>query len=347
MFSAYAKIASQKYREVYGLDFEQFQVGQIFKHRPGVTVSQEDNKNEALSTTNFAQLHYDGNYGASTEWKQCLVVSTVTIKRVIGMTWKTFFKKLRIERFNSIAMLHPVFSGDTIYSESEILEIIISDSPDTGKILVETRGFNQSNILITKIQYVIAVYRQGKHPYYQSLAIENLEDRFSAYKNANNTLMEQSGLFFEDFNQGEIYEHFPSRKFYADESINNDLLALEWNPKYVNSNYYKQYFGLPLNPINEMSALTIVTTATTRTFGKVVANLEWKNIELKREVFPDEEFFTESEIIAKKESKSRPTQGILTVTTRAFDSSKSIVVSFERVLLVYRNNAPTYLNSNY
>ena len=69
-FSNYLKIGDNRYRENFGLSFDEFAVGQKFKHRPGVTLSQQDNKDEALATMNNAQLHYDACYAAKTEWQQ-------------------------------------------------------------------------------------------------------------------------------------------------------------------------------------------------------------------------------------------------------------------------------------
>src|SRR3989338_10523848 len=120
-FKSYVKIGENHYREHFGLDFEQFEIGQLFHHRPGVTVTQQDNKEEALDTINNAQLHYDAHYASQTEWKHCLGVSTLTLQKLMGATWKTFGKKYRVLTFDDIAMTHPVFGGDTLYAESEVI----------------------------------------------------------------------------------------------------------------------------------------------------------------------------------------------------------------------------------
>ncbi|MDI9358942.1 MAG: hypothetical protein QM528_08340 [Phycisphaerales bacterium] len=349
MFPGYAKISDQVYREVYGIDFEQFKVGYKFIHRPGVTLSQDDNKNEALGTCNNAQVHYDACYVAQTEWKKCLVVSTLTSQRLMGMTWKTFARKVRIEGFKSIAMVHPVYGGDTLYAESEILAILPSSEQQRyGRLLVETRGFNQDNTCVAKLQYVIQIYRKGLHPYYEFITEEVQEERFSAYKTTPNGYMEQTGLYFEDLNPGETFQHFPSRTIYQAEALEHAFYSLEWNPKYLDQFYHQQYMnGGALNPVPELFFLTTTTTQTTKTLGKVVANLEWKNIEFVREVFPNESFHSTSKIIDKRLSKSRPEQGIVTVTTKTFDQVNSLVVSYDRVLLVYKKGAGPYAHTNY
>ena len=78
-FYAYASVGDRRYQERFGLDFEDFRPGQVFRHRPGVTLSQQDNVDEALDTMNAAMLHYDANYAAQTAWKRPLMVSTITL----------------------------------------------------------------------------------------------------------------------------------------------------------------------------------------------------------------------------------------------------------------------------
>ena len=102
-FASHVPIGARRFRERAGLDFEQFEAGQLFKHRPGLTISQQDNVEEALDTQNRAMLHYDARYAARTEWGQPLVVSTLTIQRVIGMTGKTFGKRCRVLGFTRTA----------------------------------------------------------------------------------------------------------------------------------------------------------------------------------------------------------------------------------------------------
>ena len=102
-FASHVQIGERRFRERAGLDFEEFEVGQFFKHRPGLTISQQDNVEEALDSLNRAMLHYDAHYASRTEWGKPLVVSTLTIQRVIGMTGKTFGKRCRVLGFTRTA----------------------------------------------------------------------------------------------------------------------------------------------------------------------------------------------------------------------------------------------------
>lgn len=164
-FLAYRTVGAHRYREDFGLDFEQFAPGQRFKHRPGLTLSQQDNRDEALDTLNQAMLHFDAVYAAATEWKRPLVVSTLTLQVLIGMTSKTFAKKARIVGFEDVTLSHPVFGGDTLYAESEILATADDpEQPDLGRVRVRTEAVNQAGAVVCTAVYTALVYRAGRSP---------------------------------------------------------------------------------------------------------------------------------------------------------------------------------------
>ena len=162
-FTAYVPTGEKRYRERFGLDFEQFAVGQKFQHRPGLTLSQQDSRDECLDTLNQQMLHFDEQFAAHTEWKQCLVDSTLTTKVVIGMTWKTFAKRTRLLGFDEITLTKPVFGDDTIYAESEILEK--ADWPEgkqVGRLKVATQGLNQRREVVARLVYDVLIARTGQ-----------------------------------------------------------------------------------------------------------------------------------------------------------------------------------------
>lgn len=90
MHTAYYHLGDGLYAERFGLGFEHLSAGQRFVHRPGITFSQQDNVSEALDSINSAMVHYDDCYAGLTDWKRPLMVSTLTLQRLIGMTSKTF-----------------------------------------------------------------------------------------------------------------------------------------------------------------------------------------------------------------------------------------------------------------
>lgn len=341
-FSGYLVLEKNKFREDFGLYFEEFEVGQKFKHRPGITISQQDNKEEALDTINHAQLHYDQHYANQTEWKKCLGVSTLTLQRVLGMTSKTCLRKIRIISYESIEMTHPVFDGDTLYAESEI---VAKDSQDEelGRISLVTRGINQKKEEVAKIAYTLLISKRGKH----HKNAKALTDKFASYRLASDgSFIEQFGLYYEDFIPGEIYEHQPGKSFTAEENRLHTLRSLEIHPQYSDS-YYNQVHHNGQVLINENFLLGSVTALTTRTLGRVVANLGWKNIKLPLPVYAGDTIYATSEILDKRESNSRPSQGIMHVQTNAFNQKKELICSYERFFLIYKKGLGPYANAGY
>lgn len=162
-FTAYIQIGEKRHRERFGLDFEQFAVGQRFKHRPGLTLSQQDSRDECLDTLNQQMLHFDEQFAQHTEWKQCLMDSTLTAKVVIGMTWKTFAKRVRLLGFDEITLSKPMFGGDTLYAESEILEKLDApEVPRAGRLKVRTLGLNQRGETVATLVYGVLIARAGQ-----------------------------------------------------------------------------------------------------------------------------------------------------------------------------------------
>lgn len=162
-FLAYVPAGERRYRERFGLDFEQFAVGQIFRHRPALTLSQQDSRDECLDTLNQQMLHFDGEFAAHTEWKRCLMDSTLTVKVVMGMTWKTFAKRTRLLGFEEIALPAPLFGGDTLSAESEILAAgDWADDAGVGRLKVRTVGRNQRGETVATLGYELLMARAGR-----------------------------------------------------------------------------------------------------------------------------------------------------------------------------------------
>jgi len=340
---AYYLVREHCYRERFGFDFEDFARGQIIRHRPGVTLSQQDNVDEALDTMNSAMIHYDAKYAGATAWNRELMVSTVTLQRLIGMSSKTFARKQRITGFDEIAMTAPVFGGDTLYAESEILATTSSDDPDVGEVQVLCRGINQNDREIARVTYRVRVWRRGCHPEDRdgTLGSPAEESRFLAHRTeADGVLTEQIGLFFESCAAGETIVHWPRRTLLRDEGIEHAWRALELSPQYHDRDWIDCYADGEFS-FMESWIVGIVTAMTTRTFGRVVANLGWTDVVLGAAVRPGDVLEAESTIIDKRESKSRPNEGILHVETRANNTRGEQVLSYQRRLLVYKRDAET------
>jgi itaconyl-CoA hydratase len=135
-------IGPNRYRESHGRYFEDFEVGAIYEHRPGRTITEADNINFSLMTMNFHPLHCDATYGAKSEFGRCLVNSGLTIAIVLGMSVADVSAKAIANLgIDKLRLVSPVFPGDTIYAESEVLEKRESKSrPTQGIVLVRTTG---------------------------------------------------------------------------------------------------------------------------------------------------------------------------------------------------------------
>jgi itaconyl-CoA hydratase len=140
--SAYKKVGKNRYRETYGLYFEDFEEGDIFEHRPGRTITEVDNIWQSLINLNTHPLHIDNVYASKTEWKKPLVSSLVTLGIVGGMSLNsTSAKAVANLGWEKIRLTAPVFVGDTIYAESKVLSKRMSRSRKTqGIVTMETRG---------------------------------------------------------------------------------------------------------------------------------------------------------------------------------------------------------------
>ncbi len=349
---AYIQVGENRYRERYGLDFEDFEAGQIFNHRPGLTVSQQANVNEALDTLNAAQLHYDSHYASKTEWNKCLIVSTLTLQYVLGMSSKTFGKKYRITGFDDITMTAPVFDGDTLYTVSEIKSTSeYASNSDLGLLTVTSSGINQGGVKVVSLTYNLLVFKRGRHPLDAVILPEKyrypVEERFGLYRTLpDNSLIEQIGMFYEDFQEGETFEHRPGKTITAEDNRLHSLHSLEWNPQYHDYAYIEA-----LNKgrmiLNEAYLLGAMAALSTRTFGRVVANLGWTGVELPNPVYANLTIYAESTVVGKRLSASRPAQGIMEVETRGYTSENELVCSYSRKLLIYKKNLGPYQAAGY
>lgn len=342
---AYAQTPDGVLLERFGLDFEDMAVGQRFVHRPGMTISQQDNAMESLETINAAMIHYDAHYAQHTTWKLPLVVSTITLQALVGLSSKTFSSRQRITRFDSIAMTAPVFGGDTLYAESEILAAEDDGDADTARVQILGQVFNDKAQVVAKVTYVARVYKRGRGPVQAPAHLRDLqptcEERFRSHRqDAQGRCVEQTGLFFEQFQAGESFMHWPCRTLNAQEGMVKAWRAMNWSAQHHDESW-TQAQGLPSVSLPQAWVVSVATAMTTRTFGRVVANLGWHDVEMHHDLQAGETLRSQSTVLEARTSKSRPNEGILTVRTEAFDSRQTKILGFVRNLLVYKQTAPS------
>lgn len=161
-----------------------------------------------------------------------------------------------------------------------------------------------------------------------------------------NVYLEVEGLDFEDFEVGQIFEHRPGRTVTGLENMLHALRSLDRSARHVDRHYAEHVHGGD-DAISETFVLGLVTAMTTKTFGRVVANLGWKDVRFPGPVRPGDTLYAESEILAKRQSRSRPTQGLLHVRTRAVDQRGRDVCTFTRDFLVYKRGQGAYVEAGY
>lgn len=145
MVQNWKEVGPKRYRETFGRYFEDFNVGDIYEHRPGKTVTEYDNHLFTLLTLNTHPMHFDAQFAAASEFKKNLVVSPYTLALLIGMSvTDTSQKAIANLGMDEVKFTAPVFAGDTLYGESEVLAKRESQSrPGQGIVTIVTRGFNQ------------------------------------------------------------------------------------------------------------------------------------------------------------------------------------------------------------
>ncbi len=146
-----------------GRFFEDFEVGDVYQHPLGRTITEQDNISFTLLTMNTNQMHFNSVYAAKSEFEKPLVVSTLTLAVSVGQSvtdlTQNAFANLG---WDDIKMTHPVFAGDTLFSESLVLEKRESSSrPHAGIVTVRTRALNQDGDEVCSYKRMFYVYRQG------------------------------------------------------------------------------------------------------------------------------------------------------------------------------------------
>jgi len=157
------EVGPQRYRETFGRYFEDFTVGDVYEHRPGRTISEADNTWFTLLTMNTHPSHFDHVYAARTEFKKPLVNSPLTVAILVGMSVSDVSQKAVANLgWKEIRMTAPVFAGDTLYGETEVIEKRESKSrPEQGLVTVKTVGKNQDGVVVCEFLRTMLIWKRG------------------------------------------------------------------------------------------------------------------------------------------------------------------------------------------
>src|SRR6266851_5657352 len=158
---------------------------------------------------------------------------------------------------------------------------------------------------------------------------------------------EVSGLYFEDFEPGDVFEHRPGRTILDADNVWFTLLTLNVQQVHFDAAYAARTEWKKML-VDSTFTLALLTGMSVRSVSaKVVANLGWDKVRATAPVFAGDTLYAESTVLAKRESRSRPTQGIVTVLTRGMNQDGVEVMSFERTMLIYKQGHSPEAEANY
>jgi len=148
----------------YGRYLEEFEVGAVYRHWPAKTVTESDDHLFCLITMNHHPLHLNDVYAAATQQGRNVVVGPYVYSLALGMSVSDISGKA-IANLATEELSHPapVFHGDTLFAESEVLEVRPSRSkPDRGTVRVHTRVQNQDGVLVAEFKRLVLVPRRDQ-----------------------------------------------------------------------------------------------------------------------------------------------------------------------------------------
>jgi len=147
----------------FGLYYEDVSIGDIYKHWPGKTITESDNNIFTLLTMNPHPIHFDTEYCKNEQHGKILVVGTLVFSLIASMTVSEISgKAIANLEYEFVKHEAPVFIGDTIYAQTEILDKRESQSkPDRGIIYVETVGINQDEKSVLRFRRKVLIKKRN------------------------------------------------------------------------------------------------------------------------------------------------------------------------------------------
>jgi acyl dehydratase len=149
-----------------GRFYEDFEIGDVYQHPLGRTITESDNTWFTLISMNPNQLHFNKEYGSKTDYGRRLVNSTLTLSIVTGLSVSDISQNVFANLgWDEVRLPNPLFIGDTLYAESKVLEKRESKSrPQAGIVQFMTRGMNQDGKIVISFKRTILVYKKGAAP---------------------------------------------------------------------------------------------------------------------------------------------------------------------------------------
>jgi len=142
--------------------FEDFVVGNVFRHARGKTITPLENVQITNMVMNTAQGHFNDHLMAMTPFKRVLSYGGVNFSVVLGLASQdTCENALREMGLDNIRLKNPVFHGDTLYAFSEVMEKKDSDQPDAGIVRFRHWGVNQDDKVVAELERIVLVKRRS------------------------------------------------------------------------------------------------------------------------------------------------------------------------------------------
>lgn len=148
-----------------GRAFEDFEVGDIYVHPYGRTVNAADNTWFTLLTMNMNEIHFNSDYASKTEWKKPLVNSTLTLALATGMSVMDVSQNAINLGWDEVTLPNPLFEGDTLYAQTEVVEKRESKSRSKmGIVKLRTKAYKEDGTVVLTMSRTIMVWKKDDAP---------------------------------------------------------------------------------------------------------------------------------------------------------------------------------------
>jgi acyl dehydratase len=153
------------------------------------------------------------------------------------------------------------------------------------------------------------------------------------------------GRFFDDFDVGDVFQSRLGRTITETDNVWFTCLTMNTNQVHFNNEFAaRTAFGKPL--VNSTFTLALVTGMSVPDSSEnATANLSWTDIKLPNPVYVGDTLWSETEVASKRESRSRPTVGIVGVRCRGINQRREVVIEFQRTFMVYKRDAPEVIDA--
>ena len=149
-----------------GRFFEDFEIGDVYRHNLGRTLTDADNIWFTLLTMNSNPSHFDAEYAKGSPFGKMLINSCLTLAIVTGQSVTDVSENAVANLgWDEVRLPNPLFAGDTLYAETEVTDLRESKSrPNSGIVSIKTRGMNQDGTVVIEFKRTIMVYKREHSP---------------------------------------------------------------------------------------------------------------------------------------------------------------------------------------